>query len=193
MQHLCVCWPLRTGSWRWRRWAGHCGRPLLPNHQTLRQQLTHHRHPHQLACMPPAHTNTHITEKLWILALTIPKCTNLCFLNDCKLLRSTGSINQPTTIILPLQCLDKIVLKYSFHYHQTQCLSFMPERSTLASALIHQQHIHPTVVLVTLESETDSNVLLKTMLFFFLNYLFGRNLDFVLGSVSKRIHVFHKK
>ncbi len=85
------------------------------------------------------------------------------------------------------------MLKYSFHYHQTQCLSFMPERSTLASALIHQQHIHPTVVLVTLESETDSNVLLKKMLFFFLNYLFGRNLYFVLGNVSNRIHVFHKK
>lgn len=54
---LSVSWPLRPGSWRWRRWAGHWERPLLPNHQTI-SSLT-------IVILisspvwPPAHTNTH--------------------------------------------------------------------------------------------------------------------------------------
>ncbi len=104
----------------------------------------------------PLHTQTHtnITEKLWILALAIPK-------NDCKLLRPTGSINLPRTRTLPLQCLDKIMLKYSFSL-SANTMFLIYARKVHFSLRSHSSAAHSsTVVLVTLESKTDTNALLE--------------------------------
>lgn len=102
---------------------------------------------------PPAHTNTHITEKLWILSLVIPK-------NDCKLLRSTGSINLPRTITLPLQCLDKCVLKYSCSL-SPNTMFLIYARKVHVSLRSHSSAAHSSNSCSCNTWEWDSNALLE--------------------------------